>query len=226
MGNEKKIKILSNGPYQISGSIPFDQLRFVSDKEGASTKYKLIQKYPLQETYHLCRCGQSENKPFCDGSHANGFDGTTTASFEPYESNATFTEGKVIDLLDNEKLCAIARFCDTHGDTWTVVEESADKEAIDIVTYQCDNCPSGRLTAVTKDGKRIEPELPQEISTLEDISASVHGPIWVKGGIPVEDELGKMYPIRNRMTLCRCGRSENKPFCDGRHMENEGELDD
>jgi CDGSH-type Zn-finger protein len=28
---------------------------------------------------------------------------------------------------------------------------------------------------------------------------------------------GRMYEVRNRMMLCRCGASENKPFCDGSH---------
>jgi CDGSH-type Zn-finger protein len=64
----------------------------------------------------------------------------------------------------------------------------------------------------------IEPKLPQEISALADIAAGVHGPLWIKGGIPIEDANGKLYPVRNRVTLCRCGRSVNKPFCDATHM--------
>ena len=43
------------------------------------------------------------------------------------------------------------------------------------------------------------------------------GPIWVRGGIPVASADGKTYEVRNRLTLCRCGRSANKPFCDGSH---------
>ena len=43
------------------------------------------------------------------------------------------------------------------------------------------------------------------------------GPIWVKGGIRIEGADGKSYEIRNRVTLCRCGQSSNKPFCDGTH---------
>lgn len=224
---EKEIKILPNGPYEVTGNVPLNQLRYVSDRKGASTGYKEIQKYAVEGMYHLCRCGGSKNKPFCDGSHrTNGFKGETTASHDTYDEMAVFTEGKVIDLLDAEELCAVARFCDTKGKTWNLVDEGTTQETIDIVKEQCANCPSGRLTAVTKDGKRIEPELPQGISILEDLAVGVHGPIWVKGGIPIEDEKGKIYPIRNRVTLCRCGLSQNKPFCDGRHMRNQGELDD
>lgn len=43
------------------------------------------------------------------------------------------------------------------------------------------------------------------------------GPLWVRGGIPVESSDGATYEVRNRVTLCRCGRSSNKPFCDGTH---------
>lgn len=224
---EMKVRILKNGPYEITGSVSLDQLRFVPDKHGASTAYKLIQKYPQQDTYHLCRCGGSSNKPFCDGTHLkNGFDGTETASHKTYDEMAKFIEGRFIDLLDAEELCAVARFCDTKGSTWNLVEDSTMPQTIDIVKQQCSDCPSGRLTAVTKDGHRIEPDLPQEISILEDEAAKVHAPIWIKGGIPIEDANGHLYPVRNRVTLCRCGKSKNKPFCDARHMQNKGELTD
>jgi len=224
--NKKKIKVLLNGPYQVAGDIALDQLRFVSDKKGASIGYKEIQKYNVAETYYLCRCGRTQNYPFCDGSHLSGvpFDGTETASHATYAEMAGKTVGKQIDLLDAEELCAVARFCDTHGSTWNLVEESTDPESLEIIKQQCADCPSGRLTAVTKEGEQLEPDLPQEISVLEDLAAKVHGPLWVKGGIPVEGADGQIYPVRNRMTLCRCGKSKNKPFCDATHMQNKGEL--
>lgn len=222
---EKKIKVLQNGPYEVTGNIPLNGLRFVPDKEGASESYEETIKYPRQESYHLCRCGGSSNKPFCDGSHyVNGFDGKETASHKTYDEMATYIEGKVVDLLDAEELCAVARFCDTNGTTWDLINNSKNPHTENIVKQQCNDCPSGRLTAVTKDGKRIEPVLSQEVSILEDEDAQVHGPIWVKGGISIEDGEGLLYPVRNRVTLCRCGKSQNKPFCDARHMQNEGEL--
>jgi CDGSH-type Zn-finger protein len=39
----------------------------------------------------------------------------------------------------------------------------------------------------------------------------------VRGGVVVISSDGESYEVRNRMTLCRCGRSENKPFCNGAH---------
>jgi Uncharacterized conserved protein len=221
----KKIKVLKDGPYEVSGNVPLNQLRFVPDRHKASVKYEEVRRFAEQETYYLCRCGKSKNKPFCDGSHFEGFDGTETAGHRNYEEMTEFIEGKHIDLMDAVKLCAVARFCDTYGTTWDLVTDGAAPETAEIVIQQCNDCPSGRLTAVTKDGKKIEPELPQEISILEDPAGKVHGPIWVKGGIPVEDEYGKTYQIRNRVTLCRCGKSQNKPFCDAQHMQNKGETE-
>lgn len=226
--NKKRIKVLKNGPYQVTGNTPLNQLRFVADKKGASTEYKLIQNYEVDETYYLCRCGRTRNYPYCDGSHLAGipFDGTETAEHKSYDDAAIKYTGKQIDLMDAEDLCAVARFCDTYTTTWNLVEESDDPDSIQIIKQQCADCPSGRLTPVTKDGKRLEPELPQEISMLEDVPVKAHGPIWVKGGIPIEDEKGYTYEIRNRVTLCRCGKSKNKPFCDATHMQNKGELQD
>ena len=45
------------------------------------------------------------------------------------------------------------------------------------------------------------------------------GPLWVTGGIAVEGADGETYEVRNRATLCRCGASKNKPFCDGEHTK-------
>ncbi len=54
---------------------------------------------------------------------------------------------------------------------------------------------------------------------IEDPQKECSGPLWVKGGIPVEDCECNSFEIRNRVTLCRCGSSQNKPYCDGNHMQ-------
>jgi CDGSH-type Zn-finger protein len=63
----------------------------------------------------------------------------------------------------------------------------------------------------------IEPKFVKSIGLIEDPAMGVSGPIWVRGGILVESADGKTYKIRNRITLCRCGKSKNKPFCDSSH---------
>jgi CDGSH-type Zn-finger protein len=52
----------------------------------------------------------------------------------------------------------------------------------------------------------------------EESDKRVSGPIWVKDNIDIISSDGKLYEKRNRITLCRCGKSNNKPFCDGVHV--------
>jgi iron-binding CDGSH zinc finger protein len=66
-------------------------------------------------------------------------------------------------------------------------------------------------------GKAIEPHLEPSIGLVQDTAQGISGPVWVRGGIPVVAADGTTYEVRNRVTLCRCGASSNKPFCDGSH---------
>jgi hypothetical protein len=66
-------------------------------------------------------------------------------------------------------------------------------------------------------GAAIEPELAPSIGLVEDPAEGCSGPLWLRGGIAVVSADGEEYEVRNRMTLCRCGGSRNKPFCDGTH---------
>ena len=52
---------------------------------------------------------------------------------------------------------------------------------------------------------------------VEDPQEQCSGPIWLRGRIPVVSADGFAYEVRNRVTLCRCGASKNKPFCDASH---------
>jgi hypothetical protein len=80
------------------------------------------------------------------------------------------------------------------------------------VMAMVERCPSGALT-YRIDGEVVEPDLPAEIAIIPD------GPIWVTGGIPIQRADGESIETRNRVTLCRCGSSKNKPLCDGSHKE-------
>ena len=92
--NEPEIRITKNGPYIVSGSVPLFRQTLVCNFSGDSVGWKEGERYPVQETYALCRCGGSHNKPFCDGTHLNNqFDGTETASRVPYLERAGWTEG-------------------------------------------------------------------------------------------------------------------------------------
>jgi len=86
-----------------------------------------------------------------------------------------------------------------------------------------DRCPSGTFVyELPIDGKmtEIEPDLPKEIAAIQQDSRSKSaGPLWVTGDIPIMKPDGTFLEPRNRVTLCRCGQSKNKPFCDGSHAK-------
>ncbi len=216
--NGSKIRVSRNGPYLVSGGIPLAKQIIGIDAAGDSYKWSEGKKYPPKDNYALCRCGQSKNKPFCDGTHIKvNFNGTETASREPYLNQAERIDGPALELTDAQELCAVARFCERAGGIWHLTEQSKDSKAKRITIEEAGNCPSGRLVAWDKNGKDIEPKFEPTIGLVEDPQEGMRGPIWVRGGIPVESADGSVYEIRNRVTLCRCGKSSNKPFCDGSH---------
>jgi CDGSH-type Zn-finger protein len=214
-----KIQVTKDGPYLVSGDLPLSEQRIVTNAEGDSLDYREEKKFPAQAQYALCRCGESANKPFCDGSHKKvQFDGTETASHKPYLQQAETIEGPTMVLTDQENLCAFARFCDPKGRIWNLIKQTNNPEVRQIVEHEAGHCPAGRLVVWDREtGKAIEPEFEPSLGLIEDTDKKVSGPIWVRGGIPVISADGKTYEIRNRMTLCRCGRSDNKPFCNGAH---------
>lgn len=214
-----KIKVIENGPYHVTGSLPMSKQIIVADKEGYSKEWKEGWGFPEKEEFDLCRCGHSHDKPYCDKTHKKiGFDGTETARKGKYLECAERTEGPDLDLTDCEELCVSARFCDRLAGTWKLTEMSDDPESRKLAIEQACNCPGGRLVALDKKtGKAIEPDLKPSIGIVEDPQVGVSGPVWVRGGVPVESADGEEYEVRNRVALCRCGRSKNKPFCDGKH---------
>ena len=73
---KERITISENGPYLVEGDISIKDEIIVNDADDNPLKYKDGEKYPKKEGYHLCRCGKSGHKPFCDGSHIKtSFDG-------------------------------------------------------------------------------------------------------------------------------------------------------
>jgi CDGSH-type Zn-finger protein len=215
-----KVKITKDGPYLVSGNLPLSKQTIGTNSAGESVRWRAGQAYPPQAQYALCRCGQSANKPFCDGSHTKvGFDGTETASREIYQRQATVMHGPSMSLTDVESLCASARFCDPHGQVWNLVNETDNPGAKKNFIAESGNCPSGRLVAWDNaTGKSIEPKFAPSIGLIEDPANACSGPVWVRGGVQVIGADDFAYEVRNRVTLCRCGASQNKPFCDGTHV--------
>lgn len=218
--NEVYIKVTKDGPYLVYGVKKIAEDIILTDENGVCTGYGEGKTFEIKANpTALCRCGKSKNAPFCDGAHScEGFDGTETASFEPMDKMSMSFGGPNLNLMDNESLCAYARFCDAKGSIWHLIRtgtQEDDEQAI----KEANLCPSGRLLMFDKDGNVIEDKLPQSIGILEDTGMKISGPLWIKGSIRVESADGKSYEVRNRQTLCRCGKSSNKPFCNGAHAK-------
>jgi CDGSH-type Zn-finger protein len=218
MSKEIKITIAKDGPYLVSGGVPIHHQHIVTNAEGDSLEWRQGEAVAAGDQYALCRCGHSSKKPFCDGSHKKqGFDGSETASRAPYHEQAEATRGPSLTLLDADKLCAFGRFCDVAGKVWNLVQKEG-AEARRLTQHEAASCPAGRLVAIDNaTGKALEPHFAPSIGLVHDTARGEAGPLWVRGGIAVESADGSRYEVRNRVALCRCGASGNKPFCDGSH---------
>ena len=216
---KKCVSVTEDGPYYVTGGLGIQKEIVITGKEGEPVRWGKGAKIKASADYCLCRCGHSKTKPFCDSSHVKaGFKGKETATMKKYLSQAEKTRGPGLLLTDAPSLCSATRFCHLLGGTWKLTEKSGDKKSKAEAIREACSCPSGRLVAWDRK-KPIEPKFAPSISLIEDPGAHVSGPIWVKGGVQVISAAGKKYEIRNRVTLCRCGHSTNKPFCDGSHMD-------
>jgi CDGSH-type Zn-finger protein len=163
----------------------------------------------------LCRCGASLNKPYCDGNHKYaGF--TDEISPERTADKVTRYEGKQITILNNPLLCSVAEHC--HKELESVFNESKnpwiepDGDTLEHIKAIVEKCPSGALSY------SINGQL-QAVSDCEaTITIEKNGPLRITGGIEFEDANWGQGASQEHYTLCRCGASKNKPFCDGSHF--------
>lgn len=222
-GTDPVIRITKDGPYLVSGGIPLSVQTIVCDTRGEAVEWQEGKKYPVEETYELCRCGRTRTPPFCDGIHTKiHFDGTETASRVPYLERAAWIEGPGLQLTDAPGFCSHARFCVRGRGIWHLTGESDRPSGKKTATEMAAHCNSGRLVIWDKkSGTPIEPAFERSIGLVEGPGQERSGPLWIRGGIPVISSDGFVYELRNRMTLCRCGISQNKPFCDGNHLKRQ-----
>jgi CDGSH-type Zn-finger protein len=208
------IRIVEDGPYHAS-NVKLTTRRPVHDEHGDPVDWAGAEPLPARPTYVLCRCGHSGNKPFCDGTHRRiGFNGHCTADRAPGATRRKLYPGAGMTMTDDESLCAGFGFCDPHGGVWREIAASADKAVRERLQRQIANCPSGRLQ-YSLEGSNT----PVERHYEPTVAAIPDGPLWVLGGVPIETSDGFTYELRNRQLLCRCGASQNKPFCDGSHRK-------
>jgi glutamate synthase domain-containing protein 2/uncharacterized Fe-S cluster protein YjdI len=204
MKNRKQlIKIEKDGPYLLEDGSA------LTTSQGASIE--------IMPRVHLCRCGNSGDKPFCDNTHIEtGFTSEKLPGRQPDRCDR-YT-GKTITIIDNRGVCSHRGYCTDKlpsvfrlgMEPW-IDPDGASAEAVkEVISI----CPSGALAweenGFSVAGRREE----------EEICLVKNGPIELKGSVGIEDEEGSVPAAADHSTLCRCGGSKNKPFCDGTHWHN------
>ena len=195
------IKAVPDGPYIVK------DLKIFRNSKGA---------IECRESMGLCRCGQSANKPFCDGTHKKiGF--SSENQLDTSKDRLDTYQGKKITIHDNRSICAHAGYCTDglpnvfrhHKDPF-VDPDGADIAAIIEVINQC---PSGALSYTMEDES--------ETRIIDDASIFIaqNGPYELKGKTVLLDTIKGKGASEINITLCRCGASKNKPFCDGSHWD-------
>lgn len=207
--DKPKIACLPNGPYyMINSSTP----QVIPNLESSTGE-------PRSNVIGiaLCRCGGSNNKPFCDGTHGkNGF--TDDKKIERQPDRRDNYVGKGITIHDNRGICAHAGYCTDKLATvfklkeepWIDPDGAPVQEIIDAVK----RCPSGALSYSIDGVEYKGEERPPKVTVTRN------GPYAVTGGVDLVGQQKGEGASDEHFTLCRCGGSKNKPFCDGSHWYN------
>ena len=121
-------------------------------------------------------------------------------------------EGKAITIEFDGKRCIHARFCvlgapavfraNTPGQ-W-IYPDAASVETLVTIAHEC---PSGAIAYKRNDGGENETPPPVNVANIRE-----NGPYAIHAAMTVGNET-----VGYRATLCRCGASKRKPFCDGSH---------
>lgn len=200
MSEQPTIECKANGPYLVRN------LDDVRDWRGGRIETKPVMA--------LCRCGGSASKPFCDGTHQkNGFSGARLA--DPSAGKRESYRGTRITIHDNRSICAHAGYCtDGLGLVFKYKSEpwiDAAGGSVEAIIETIRKCPSGALSYSLDDHEGVDQQRAPAITVTKDGPYAVVGGARLLGQSPVHGASTEHY------TLCRCGGSKNKPFCDGTH---------
>jgi len=208
--NKTIIKTSLNGPLIVS------DLKNITEGNGNI--------FPVdKQTIALCRCGKSKNKPFCDGTHGK-IEWTSEKMKGRQPRRVDTYVGKKITIHDDRGICSHAGFCtDGLPKVFQIRTEpwiNPDAETVEKIIETIKKCPSGALSFT------IDDILYNNFSDTPEIQITEDGPYFVKGSIELSDD---DHPeSTEHYALCRCGKSKNKPFCDGQHwyhkFRNEGKV--
>lgn len=223
--NKGKITVQPFGSYLVEGDIPLVHKTQIVSEFGEPLNWQVDEVLQEKGPYELCRCGHSNEKPYCDGTHCEcDFDGTESAPINTFtERQKVLEKGEGIVVKTDYTLCMDSGFCGNRLTNYRkMLADTAEPKVRAEIMAMIDRCPSGTLTyAMTRDGVDVEADLPVQIAATTEITSEgpITGSLWVTGGIPVERADGQPFETRNRVTLCNCGESGKKPLCDGTHRK-------
>jgi CDGSH-type Zn-finger protein len=190
-----------NGPLVVKG------LTSMQDAGGQDIECKPVMA--------LCRCGQSKNKPFCDGSHKDA--GFQSRGGKPAGRDRLITyTGTQVSVTYNPILCSHAAECGRLAShmfnpaqkPWVQPNNGTVEEVHAVIAA----CPSGALALVGSTG-------PEHLSAARaQVVVEKNGPYWVQDIDAPTDPQGEAMN-QHKYVLCRCGKSGNKPYCDGTHRD-------
>ena len=221
MDVKPKILPLPNGPYYLINDMQPKVVYNLQNFKGE----------PLSTTVGtaLCRCGGSKNKPFCDGTHNVIRFSSANKTLENDDIKKIVIKdkrrdypGKEITVHDNRKICSHAAECVNNLSSvfklgsrpWINPDASKMNDIVEVVR----RCPSGALS-YSIDGVEYRDPEEQRNPTVKVLK---NGPYHITGGIELIGENIQFGEgaSKEHYTLCRCGASENKPFCDGAHKSS------
>lgn len=199
---EPIIEPIINGPFRVKNLKDFRNSR----EEAIEAKRVML----------LCRCGKSNRSPFCDGMHRK-IDFRSDKAADRVPDKVDTYVGNEITIHDNQGVCAHVRYCvdnspavfNDNRKPWIEPDAADAEETAETIRM----CPSGALS-YTKDGV-----LYKDLDRKPSITIFKNGPYCVVGGIELKDPGGSKPESEEHYTLCRCGASKNKPFCDGAHSK-------
>ncbi len=196
-----KITPIKNGPLKLISE------KQIISKDGLS----VVSKNPAM----LCTCGKSKNKPFCDGAHvAAGFKSERVIDEEILQEYS----GKEVTIYFNRSICAGAGTCVRELPTVFKSGDGAnwifpDNDTVENIILRVKGCPSGALAYSVCGDVIVDERVEEKITIAKD------GPYNVEGVI-LENKSHPTHCSDSKYSLCRCGYSKNKPYCDYSHAEN------